>query len=165
MRFRLRILLLFSLIAFTGIVFAAGPSRVVELSAEERARLAHDRMLVERYLPNDAARATYQTVPGKLGTLRGIMKLEPLHTGRKDLMEALGVAMGDTFVLDMGFRWVAVEDDAGRRIAIRYRRSNVILYPLTMIAERIERGVKVDALDLYNEIAEEAEEKISAATR
>lgn len=158
--------LLFSLCAFAGIAFAAGPSRVVELSGEERARLAYDRMLVERYLANDAARATYQTVPGKLGTLRGIMKLEePLHAGRKDLLEALGVVMGDTFVQDMGFRWVAVEDDTGRHIAIRYRRSNVFLYPSTMIAERVERGEKVDALDLYNEIAEDVEERVGATSK
>src|SRR4051812_15674511 len=109
---------------------AQAPSRITELNAQEKARLEWGRTLIQRYLPNDGARKLYQTAPGKLGTLRAIMKIEYLHGGRKDLLEALGVVLGDAFVQDMGFHWVAVEDEQGRHVVIRFQRRNIFLYPL-----------------------------------
>jgi Domain of unknown function (DUF3806) len=144
----------------TSPLFAAGPTGVTELAPADLARLNRGRVLVQRYLPDEASRKLYQTVPGKLGTLRAIMKIEAVTASRRDLLEALGVVMGDTFVQDMGFRWVAVESASGRHVAIRYRRTNVFLYPLTMIAERVQRGEKTDARDLYNAVAADVEEQI-----
>src|SRR5947207_2734899 len=96
-----------SLFAFAA--SAATPNRITELGAQDAARLERDRDFIQRYLPDDVSRKLYLTVPGKLGTLRAIMKIEPIHGGRKDLLEAMGVVMGNTFVQDMGFHWVVVE--------------------------------------------------------
>jgi hypothetical protein len=144
---------------------AANPSRINELSTEDQTRLQRGRVLIQRYLADDDARAKYQTVPGKLGALRAIMKIEPLHPARKDLMEAMGVVVGDTFVQDMGFRWVAIENESGRHVVIRYRRTNIFLYPLTLISERVQRGERFDALDLYNDLAADVEDAIAAGSR
>ena len=38
----------------------------------------------------------------------------------------------------------------------------MILFPLTMISKRIERGETVDVFDLYNGVAALAQEKIDA---
>jgi hypothetical protein len=140
--------------------FGANPLRIVELSAEELARLNRSRVLIQRYLPDPDSRSKYQTVPGKLGTIRAIMRVDPVTPARRDLMEALGVVMGDTFVQDMGFHWAAIETASGRQIVIRYKRSNIFLYPLTMVAERVQRGERVDALELYNDVAADVEERI-----
>lgn len=145
-----------------SLVLAGNPERVAEPGAQDIARLDRGRMLIQGYLANDDARSKYRTAPGKLGTLRAIMKIEAIRPGRKDLLEALGIVLGDTFVQDMGFHWVVLDDGAGSRLAIRYRRRNIFLHPLTMIAERVQRGEQVDALDLYNEAAADAEELIDA---
>lgn len=149
-----------SLVILTTIALparAAGPSRIAELDTQEQARLQRGRVLVQRYLADEDSRTKYQTVPGKLGTLRAIMKIEPLHPARKDLLEAMGVVLGDTFVQDMGFRWVAVEGAAGREIVVRYRRTNIFLHPLKLVAERVRKGERFDMLDLYNELAADVE--------
>lgn len=144
---------------------AANPIRITELSSDEQARLQRGRVLIQRYLADDDSRAKYLTVEGKLGTLRAIMKIEPLHLARKDMLEAMGVVLGDTFVQDMGFRWVAVENVSGRYLAIRYRRTHIFLYPLTLIADYVRRGERFDALDLYNDLAAEVEETSAAGLR
>lgn len=54
--------------------------------------------------------------------------------------------------------WVMVEDDSGRDPAVQLPGSTIILYPLTMISKRIERGEKVDVFDLFNGIAAKVEE-------
>jgi hypothetical protein len=52
-----------------------------------------------------------------------------------------------------------LDDALGSHLAIRYRRSNIFLDPLTMIAERVQHGEQVDVLDLYNEAAAGVEER------
>jgi hypothetical protein len=146
-------------------VAAANPTRLNELSPEDQARLQRGRVLIQRYLADDDSRAKYLTAPGKLGTLRAIMKIEPLHPAKRDLLEAMGVVLGDTFVQDMGFRWVAIENESGRHVAIRYRRTNIFLYPLTIISDHVRRGERFDALDLYNDLAADVEEATAAGSR
>lgn len=141
---------------------ADSPQRVAEPDAQDLARLQRGRMLIQRYLANDDARSKYQTVPGKLGALRAIMKIETIRPGKKDLLEALGIVLGDTFVQDMGFHWVVLGDAFGSHLAIRYRRSNIFLDPATMIAERVQHGEQVDVLDLYNDAAADVEERAGA---
>lgn len=145
--------------AVHSIAWPAGPARISELDPQEQARLQRGRVLVQRYLADDDSRHKYQTVPGKLGTLRAIMKVDPLTPTRRDLMEACGVVLGDTFVQDMGFRWVVIENQngEGREIVIRYRRTNIFLHPLTLVSDRVKRGERFDMLDLYNELAAEVE--------
>lgn len=63
-------------------------------------------------------------------------------------MQCLGAVFGDVLVERLGLEGVAVEDECGRDRALRDPSSNVVLFPLTMISKRIERGDIVDVLDL-----------------
>lgn len=74
----------------------------------------------------------------------------------------MGVVLGDVFVQDMGFHWIIVQHDYGRDPAIKFQNTSVLLFPLTMISKRIERGETVDVFDLYNGVAAIAREKIDA---
>ena len=42
-----------------------------------------------------------------------------------------------------------VEDEQGRDPALRLKGTSVLLFPMTMIAKRIERGEAVDVYDLF----------------
>jgi len=77
-------------------------------------------------------------------------------------MQSMGVVFGDVFVQDMGFHWIMVEDEYGRDPAIKFQDTSVLLFPLTMISKRIERGETIDVFDLYNGLAGLAREKIDA---
>ena len=143
---------------FVSLAAAATPQKITELGARDTQRLNQGRMLVLRYLPDEDSRKQYQTPEGKLGTLRAILGLETQAAGKKDLLEALGVVFGDTFVQDMGFHWVAVENESGRHLGIRLGRRSIILYPLDMISKRIARGERIDIVDLYNDLAADVEE-------
>ena len=75
-------------------------------------------------------------------------------------LQSMGVVLGDVFVQDMGFHWIVVEDESSRDPAVQYKNTSIILYPLTMISKRIERGEEVDVFELYNGVAAEAENLI-----
>jgi hypothetical protein len=53
--------------------------------------------------------------------------------------------------------WVIVEDSVGRDPALRAPGTSIIVYPLTMIAKRVERGESVDVFALFDDVSQDIE--------
>ena len=148
------------------VLFLFGESAMAEqtISAptdDDLKRLEDQRVVVTQYL-DEASLEKYESAAGKLGTLRALLKAEVFSPDQTYELQSMGIVLGDVFVQDMGFHWVMVDDEHGRDPAIRFQETSVILFPLTMISKRIERGETVDVFDLYNGIAALAQEKIDA---
>jgi hypothetical protein len=133
------------------------------LTDADEQRLSDQRAVVTRYLDEDG-RKKFETAAGKLGTLRALLEANVFRSDQTYELQSMGIVLGDVFVQDMGFHWLIVEDEYGRDPAIRYAGTSVILFPLTLIAKRIEAGEKVDVFDLYNGVAARAGELIDRET-
>jgi hypothetical protein len=131
------------------------------LTDDDLERLENQRAIVTRYLDEDGLKK-FETAPGKLGTLRALLNASIFQPEQAYEMQSMGVVFGDVFVQDMGFHWIMVEDEYGRDPAIKFQDTSVLLFPLTMISKRIERGETIDVVDLYNGLAGLAREKIDA---
>ena len=129
------------------------------LTDGDQNRLEEQRAVVTRHLDEDGLKK-YETAPGKLGTLRALLNAGVFPPEQTYELQSMGIVLGDVFVQDMGFHWIMVEDEYGRDPAIKFQDTSVLLYPLTMISKRIERGETVDVFDLYNGVATLAREKI-----
>ena len=55
-----------------------------------------------------------------------------------------------------------VEDEYGRDPCLVVDGTSIMLFPLTMISKRIERGEEVDVFDIFNALADDVE-KLKAA--
>jgi hypothetical protein len=144
--------------SLSGVVMAE--QTISKLTAADEQRLNEQRAVVTRYLDN-AGLEKYQTAPGKLGTLRALLEARVFRADQTYELQSMGIVLGDVFVQDMGFHWIIVEDEYGRDLAVQYRDTSVILFPLTMISKRIEENEAVDVFDLYNGVAARAEELIA----
>lgn len=130
---------------------------VTSPSEADRRRLDDQRAVVETYLADDSSRAKYTTATGKLGTIRAILDGNVFTPNQTYELQCLGIVLGDAFALELGLEWVTVEDEHGRDPAMRLPGTSIILFPLTMISKRIERGDKVDVFELFNGVAAEVE--------
>jgi hypothetical protein len=104
------------------------------------------------------AQHQYETLVGKLRLLNTIVSekwVEPHETVK---LQSLGITLGDALVQELGMRWVAVEDDQGRDPAIELPGTTVVVFPLTMISKRIERGEDVNVLELFKGICSKIRE-------
>jgi hypothetical protein len=72
-------------------------------------------------------------------------------------LRCLGVALGNVFAAKTPLRWVAVEDEYGRELALQYPGTTVIVFPLTMISKRVEDGRDVDVVAIYKAVAAQVE--------
>lgn len=95
------------------------------------------------------SRHLYETVEGKLRLLDTIVRsgwIEPAETWK---LQSLGITLGDALVQALGLTWVAVEDEHGRDPAVHVEGTTILLFPLTSISKRIERGEAVNVRELF----------------
>ena len=123
--------------------------KIDALSADDVARVEKQRAWVRDHY-DAAARHEYETVEGKLRLLDTIVRskwTEPSETWK---LQSLGIAFGDALAQKMGLIWVAVEDTHGRDPALRDQGTSIVLFPMTTISKRIERGETVDVRALFD---------------
>jgi hypothetical protein len=146
---------LVSLLLFASLAMSANGLKVTPLSAKDAERLASQRAIAEKYLADERSKQIYRTVAGKLGLLRALIDRRVFKPGQTYELQSMGVVLGDAFVQELGLEWIVVEDSHGRDPAVRVPETSIILFPLTMISKRIEKGETVDVFDLFNRVAHE----------
>jgi hypothetical protein len=139
--------------------FSTGAQTFTEPTSADLVQLEKQRAVVTRLL-DDKSLEKYAKPVGKLGALRAVLSAGLFKPSQTYELQSLGIVLGDVFVQDMGFRWVFVEDEFGRDLALRYQNTSIVLFPLTMISKRIERGEPIDVFELYNGVAAEAQKLI-----
>jgi len=130
--------------------------KIEPLSGEDAERVEKQRAWVRGHFEPDA-RHKYSTIEGKLRLIETILEagwIEPSETWK---LQSLGIALGDAVAQKMGLNWVAVQDDLGRDPALSLPRTSILVFPLTWISKRIERGEKVDVIELYASLCQTVE--------
>ena len=119
-------------------------------------RLKRQRAVIEKYLGDNAENlAKYEAAPGKLGLLRALLDGKVFDASNTYELQSMGIVLGDVFVQQCGWVWRMARDDRGRDPCVKVPGSSVIVFPLTMISKRVERGEEVDVFDLFNRVAAE----------
>jgi hypothetical protein len=128
------------------------PGQTIErLNADDTARIARQRGVIQSYLGADSTNLQkYQTVPGKLGLLRALLERGVFQPEQTYELQCMGIVLGDALVQHCGVVWRAVAYEDQRDPCVQVPGSTVVLFPLTMISKRVERGEQVNVFDLFN---------------
>ncbi|HLX14844.1 MAG TPA: DUF3806 domain-containing protein [Bradyrhizobium sp.] len=124
--------------------------KIEAMSVEDAQRVEKQRTWVRDHFDPEA-RHQYQTIEGKLRLLDTIIRsgwIEPTETWK---LQSLGITFGDALAQNTGLSWVAVEDEYGRDPALHDHRTTIVVFPMTTISKRIERGETVDVRDLFDQ--------------
>ena len=121
-----------------------------EQTEEEIARLEAQRKWVREHYEHNPE-SSYATVSGKLKVVNTILESEWVEPHETVKLQCLGVAFGDALSQDLGLRWATVEDEDGADPALIYDGQSIIVFPLTSISKRVERGETVDVYNLFGE--------------
>jgi hypothetical protein len=91
----------------------------------------------------------YDTVEGKLSLIERIVQEKRIEPNETWKLQSLGITFGDALAQKLNLHWVMVEDEYGRDPALHDSGTTIILFPLTSISNRIERGETVDVRQLF----------------
>ena len=143
------------------------PDQKIEpLNAEDTARITKQRGVIEHYLGGDSANLEkYKTAAGKLGLLRALLERKVFQPTQTYELQCMGIVLGDALVQHCGVEWRAVEDQYGRDPCVQVPGSTVVLFPMTMISKRVEKGEAVDVFDVFNWTVAKIEELRHVADR
>jgi hypothetical protein len=126
---------------------------ITPLDDADQERLREKRSVVEQRLSNEHLKEKYKSVAGKLDAIHAMLRTEGFQQEQVHEHECLGVILGDAFVQELGMQWIMIEDDSRRTPAIQLPKTSLVLYPMTIIANFIERGAKVNVFELFNGVA------------
>lgn len=119
-----------------------------EQTDEEIARLEVQRKWVREHYEHNPE-AAYATVSAKLAVVNTVLESGWVGSNETVKLQCLGVAFGDALAQELGLRWVTVEDEDGTDPALIYDGQSIVVFPLTSISKRIERGETVDVYNLF----------------
>lgn len=108
--------------------------------------------------------------PLRGGQLRNLEILQQLIDGhfisKGDVMDqqALGVVLGDVMADQLRLSWIVVDDQVGHSRALRWRETQPLFFPVTMISKRMSSGEKVSVRTLYQRVASDVQ-KLKASYR
>ena len=128
------------------------------LSEDDTQRVEQQRTWVRDHY-DEGVRENYETIEGKLRVIQAILDnrwVQPTETWK---LQSLGIAFGDAVHQRLGMEWVMVADDIGRDPALRLPNSTIIVFPLTAISKRIERGEELNVAGLLDGFCNMVEEK------
>ena len=105
------------------------------------------------------------TLDGSLKDLEHIQTVLDAHIIEPEAsysLEALGAAFGVVFIEQhQNFDWWMVEDDLGRTPAIQYKYTELRIFPLDMIAKRVETSEDFRVVELYEDLCEGVDDMIA----
>ena len=133
---------------------------VHRLTEKDLYTLDAKREVVRSYIDLETSEAIFSTPEGKMQAIDSILGAGIIAKEDTARLECLGTILGDVFVDDLGFHWVVVDDEIGRDFAIMYKETGVVVYPLTLISKRIQKGDTVDVYSLYHGLVKQVQERV-----
>lgn len=79
-----------------------------------------------------------------------------------EILQAMGMALGDVMVKELGMHWVIYEDKIGRSKALQYQETQHFLFPVTMLSRRAAGNAPIDIQVIYEKAAKKIEPYINS---
>ncbi|MEO2181895.1 MAG: DUF3806 domain-containing protein [bacterium] len=162
---------------------AAEESGLRELTSEELERYEFDveevpatvkeLSLGQRYSLDTQRRETMDLIARRLGILNlkgdksDLKVLQNLvdrkAIGRDDVrgLQSLGIVFGDVLVNEYGLGWVSYTDDIGTSKALRWKKTENYVFPVTLFSKRVQFKENINMTGVFEEIGAEVERFIA----
>lgn len=144
-----------------------------EFDVEEVPATVKELSLGQRYSLNTQRRELMDLIARRLGVLNmkgdqsDLKVLQNLvdrkAIGRDDVrgLQSLGVVFGDLLVNEFGLSWVSYEDDIGTSKALRWKKTENYVFPVTLFSKRVQFKEKINMTRVFEEIGAEVESFIA----
>ena len=144
-----------------------------EFDVEEVPATVKELSLGQRYSLNTQRRELMDLIARRLGILnmkgdKSDLKVLQNLVDRKAIsgddvrgLQSLGVVFGDVLVNEFGLSWVSYEDEIGTSKALRWKKTENYVFPVTLFSKRVQFKEKIDMKSVFEEIGAEVERFIA----
>jgi len=156
---------LFFLIVLVIPGLAGAAAKVSPLSPSDARQLDYQRTSIRDLSALHLGRRLGSGKERDLATLQALLDQNVVKSGETRELQSMGVVLGDLIAQQLDMDWVVYEDQYGRSRALQLGPSENFLFPITMISRRIDNGIPVNIIDIYNKAIAEMEPYIATRYR
>lgn len=133
--------------------------RLIEVPTEEEMTYIARQWILANRMSEELFSISLDRTIKDLNTLQKILDANILTVEHSSQLSAIGIAFAQVFINEVpDYDWWMVEDECGRDVAMRYKETSLVIFPESMIFNRIEDNVTftIDELfdDLRNDLGE-----------
>ena len=144
-----------------------------EFDVEEIQATVKELSLGQRYSLDTQRRETVDLIARRLGILklkgdRSDLKVLQNIVDKKAIrrddvrgLQSLGIVFGDVLVNEYGLSWVSYEDDVGTSKALRWKKTENYVFPVTLFSKRVQFKENINMTGVFEEIGAEVESFIA----
>ncbi|PLW83391.1 dihydrodipicolinate synthase [Kineobactrum sediminis] len=123
--------------------------RISELTPVDRQYMAAQRESVEDLARRHFGQGFTGARDHDLELLQRLLDQRLVRPTQTEKLQAMGVILGDVLADELDMHWVIYQDRAGRSRALRYKKTDNYLFPVTMISRRQEAGSDTPVTAIY----------------
>lgn len=136
-----------------------------EFDIDETPAIVKDLSLGQRYVLSTQRREIEDLVARRLGilklredktdlkSLQGLIDRKAVISTETRELQGMGIVFGDVLVKEFGLHWVSYEDDLGVSKALRWRKTDNYVFPVTFFSKRTQFGEKIDIAAVFEKIS------------
>jgi len=96
-----------------------------------------------------------------LKSLQQLVDRKVLRKSQREEWQAIGVLFGDILAKEFRLDWVSYSDERGANKALRYRKTDNFVFPVTLFSKRAKFDEHIDMAEIYATLEVEIEEFIA----
>ena len=140
-----------------------------QFEVEEAFTNVGDLSLGQRYALNTQRREMEELIARRLGILalkgdasdlkilRSLIERKAMRSADIRQWQGMGIIFGDILAKEFGLHWVSYEDDLGTSKALRWRKTENYVFPVTMFSKRVQFKEKIDVDYIYDKVRADIE--------
>jgi hypothetical protein len=124
----------------------------------DRARISGHEAVVLKMLRARYGDVQLRQTQGDLELLQRLSDDGALRLGQDAELESVGIVFGQVLAAGTPLRWITVEWQGKRGLALQYPDTTVIVFPGSMIAKRVNRGERVEFASFFRSVVAQVEQ-------
>lgn len=149
-----QVLLLVAAGLILPVALAQQPSRIESPSKLDLTFMERQRTLLQELAATNLGRQFSGNQDRDLDLLQTLLDRRLVRGDQTQELQAMGIIMGDLLAEEFNLHWVVYKDEAGRSRGLRYRDSDFVLFPVTMISRRREVDNNASVADIYQQASD-----------
>ncbi len=140
-----------------------------EFNVEEDPAMVKDLSVGQQYILNRQRRDITDLIARHLGVLnlkgdkrdldllQKLLDQKVVTTDDLDRLQSIGVVFGDILVRELGLQWVSYEDEYGLSRALRWRKTENYVFPVSMFSKRAQFKEDIQFTEVFAKIEQDTE--------
>jgi hypothetical protein len=128
------------------------PATVKDLSLGQRYVLDTQRREISDLIARRLGILKLKSDRSDLKVLQDLVNKKAIHAADVREWQGLGIVFGDILVKEFGLHWVSYEDDLGTSKALRWKKTENYVFPVTMFSKRMQFKEKIDIPAVFAKI-------------